>query len=110
MSVRPPADDDLDDEPDTVAFGIAALDARLDSAEIDFPADAGAVRTAVGDEEVPYNASGSTMTVATALDRANAEHFENEQDLLNALHPVFEQARESNRTGLLGRLRSFVPF
>lgn len=110
MSVRPPADDSLDDEPDTVAFGIAALDARLDSAEIDFPADADAVRTAVGDEEIPYNASGNTMTVATALDRANTKRFETEQDLLNALHPVFEQAREGNRTGLLGRLRSFVPF
>jgi hypothetical protein len=110
MGVRPPADDDLDDGPETIAFGIAALDARLDSADLSFPADEGAVRAAVGDEEVPYNASGSTITVATALDRTDVNRFENEQELLNALHPVFEQAREGNRTGLLGRLRSFVPF
>jgi hypothetical protein len=109
MSVRPPTDD-IDDGPDTIAFGIAALDARLDNADVDFPADAESVRAAIGTEAVPYNASGATMTVGEALDRAPVDRFENEQELLNALHPVFEEARESGDNSLLGRLRALVPF
>ena len=109
MSVRPPTDD-IDDEPDTVAFGIAALDARLDGADLEFPADAETVRAAIGGESIPYNAAGATITVDEALDRAPADRFENEQELLNALHPVFERAREKGDGGLLGRLRSLVPF
>lgn len=109
MRARPPTDD-LDDEPDSIAFGIAALDARLDRSDLTFPADADAVREAVGDVAVPYDASGSTMTVGEALEEVSQTQFDNEQSLLNALHPVFEHAREHNRTGIVGRLRSFVPF
>ncbi len=109
MSVRPPTDD-IDDEPDTIAFGIAALDARLDGTDLVFPADAETVRATLGDESIPYNASGATMTVGEALDHVAVDRFENEQEFLNALHPVFEQAREQGQGGLLGRLRSLVPF
>ena len=109
MSVRPPTDD-LDDEPDTIAFGIAALDARLDEADVSFPTDAATLRTLLGDEAIPYNASGATITLSSALDDVPQERFEHEQELLNALHPVFEEARQKGQTGLLGRLRSFVPF
>lgn len=109
MRARPPTDD-LDDEPDTVAFGIAALDARLDRAGVTFPADAAAIRESVGDVAVPFDASGGTMTVGEALDEVSATEFETEQAFLNELHPVFETARETNRAGIVGRLRSLVPF
>jgi hypothetical protein len=109
MRARPPTDD-LDDDPDSIAFGIAALDARLDRSELEFPADAATVRERVGNVAVPYDASGSTMTVGEALDQVSEAEFDNEQALLNALHPVFEHARENNRTSIVGRLRSFVPF
>jgi hypothetical protein len=109
MAVRPPSDDDLDDEPDTVAFGIAALDARLAEADVDFPADSETVREAVGGAEVPYNAAGNTMTVAEALDRVPPREFETEQELLNVLHPVFEERREASGGGLLARIRAFIP-
>ncbi|MWG35709.1 DUF5789 family protein [Halomarina oriensis] len=109
MRARPPTDD-IDDEPDNVAFGIAALDARLDRSDLAFPADTAAVREAVGDVAVPYDASGRTMTVGEALADVPDQEFSNEQALLNALHPVFEEARLTNRTGLVGRLRSLVPF
>ncbi|MFC5973309.1 hypothetical protein ACFPYI_18420 [Halomarina salina] len=109
MRARPPTDD-LDDEPDTVAFGIAALDARLDRSDLSFPADAATIRESVGDVSVPFDASGGTMTVGEALDEVSTTQFDNEQAFLNALHPVFETAREKNRAGIVGRLRSFVPF
>ncbi len=98
----------MDDGPDTIAFGIAALDARLDESDVAFPADAATVRSAMGDEAVPYNASGATITVAEALERTAVEHFENEQEFLNALHPVFEEARAQGGGGFLDRLRSLV--
>ncbi|MFC7154825.1 hypothetical protein ACFQPA_05065 [Halomarina halobia] len=109
MGVRPPTDDNLD-EPDTLAFGIAALDERLERADLVFPADAADVRAAVGDEAIPYDASGGTMTVAEALDETSAAHFEHKGELLNALHPVFEERRQRAAPGFLGRLRSLVPF
>ena len=109
MRARPPTDD-LDDEPDTVAFGIAALDERLDRADVSFPAEAATIRESVGDVSVPFDASGGTMTVGEALDEVSATEFDNKQALLNELHPVFETARETNRAGIVGRLRSFIPF
>lgn len=109
MRARPPSDG-IDEEPDTIAFGIAALDAHLDRRDLSFPADAATVRETVGDVSVPYDASGGTMTVAEALDEVPQTQFEHEQAFLNALHPVFEEARASNNAGIAGRLRSLVPF
>lgn len=108
MGVRPPADNN--DEPDVIEFGIAALDDRLSNVEIDYPATADEVRDAAGHISVPFDASGHSMTVAEALSEANATRFENEQELLNDLHPVFERQREATRNSLLSQLRSLVPF
>ncbi|MFC6835808.1 hypothetical protein [Halomarina ordinaria] len=109
MGVRPPTDDSTD-TPETLAFGIAALDERLEHADLGFPADVETVRAAIGDEAVPYDGSGRTMTVAEALDDVEATRFDSEREFLNALHPVFEAQRRNSAPGLFGRLRSLVPF
>lgn len=108
MGVRPPANDD--DEPEVIEFGIAALDARLSDVDIDYPADARNLSKQIGHVEVPYDAAGHTMTVAEALEETDYRHFEHEQELLNALHPVFERRREARGNSILGQLRSLVPF
>lgn len=108
MAARPPQTD-LDDEPDAVAFGIAALDERLDRADLTYPVEADELERAIGDETVPYNASGATITVGDALDAVSKRRFDSERELLNALHPVFEEKRAAAASGLLGRIRSFIP-
>jgi len=108
MGVRPPADNS--DEPDVIEFGIAALDDRLSDVEIEYPATAREVRDAAGHITVPFDASGHSMTVAEALDEANATAFDNEQELLNDLHPIFERKREATRNSILSQLRALVPF
>lgn len=108
MGVRPPANDDS--EPDVIEFGIAALDARLSDAEIDYPTDAQTLVDEIGHLEIPYDAAGHTMRVETALAEANEREFEHEQSLLNALHPVFEAKRAATGNSLLAQLRSLVPF
>ncbi|MBV0923112.1 hypothetical protein KTS45_02770 [Halomicroarcula limicola] len=108
MGVRPPADDN--DDPDVIEFGIAALDAALSDADIEYPADEREVRERVGHVEVPYDAAGHTTTVGEALDEIDLGRFENEQALLNALHPVFERKREATGNSILSQLRSLVPF
>jgi hypothetical protein len=108
MGVRPPQQDD--DEPDAIEFGIAALDARVSEAEISFPADADTVVTALGDTKVPYNAVGNEISIGDAIDRSGKSYFESEQELLNALHPVFEELRESASNSILMQLRALVPF
>jgi hypothetical protein len=108
MGVRPPSDDN--DEPDVIEFGIAALDGKLPSDELTYPATADEVRDLAGTIEVPYDPAGHTMTVGDALEESTERHFETEQDLLNALHPVFERKRLSGGTSLLSQLRSLVPF
>ncbi|KAA9397119.1 hypothetical protein Har1130_08860 [Haloarcula sp. CBA1130] len=108
MGVRPPADNS--DEPDVIEFGIAALDARLSDVDIEYPATTREVRDAAGHIAVPFDASGHSMTVAEALEETNATEFDNEQELLNDLHPIFERKREATRNSLLSQLRALVPF
>lgn len=99
----------MDDGPDTVAFGIAALDSYLDETDIVFPTDEETLRASLGDTEIPYNATGNTMTFNTALDNVPEERFEDEHELLNSLHPVFEERRETGGNSILARIRSFIP-
>jgi len=108
MGVRPPADNS--DEPDVIEFGIAALDARLSDVDIEYPATTREVRDAAGHIAVPFDASGHSMTVAEALDETNTAEFDNEQELLNHLHPIFERKREATRNSILSQLRALVPF
>jgi hypothetical protein len=108
MGVRPPQQDD--DEPDAIEFGIAALDARLSESEVAFPADKDTLVDALGNRKIPYNATGNEVTIGTAIDRSGKTHFESEQELLNALHPVFEEMRESASSSVLMQLRALVPF
>lgn len=107
MGVRPPQADSTD-EPDTLAFGIAALDAHL--GDVAFPATADEVTSRLGDPAVPYNATGNEMRLSEALAATDRDRFETEQELLNALHPVFERRRERASTSLVARLRGLLPF
>lgn len=109
MGVRPPADD-TDDEPEAVTFGIAALDARMEDADVTFPASEQDVLEALGDPEVPYDTAGNTVRLSEAFDRTHVSRFENEQELLNALHPVFESYRQRAGNSLFAQLRSLFPF
>lgn len=108
MGVQPPANDA--DEPAAIEFGIAALDAKLGSEAIEYPATKAELSDRIGHIEVPYDPAGHTMTVADALERTSVAKFENEQELLNTLHPVFEQQREATTNSLLSQLRALVPF
>ena len=109
MGMRPPPDD-TDDEPDAVSFGIAALDAQLEDADLVYPTDAEEVVRSLGDPEIPYNASGSGVRLSTALEETHHTRFENEQELLNALHPVFESYRQNASNGIVAQLRALLPF
>ncbi|AQL41256.1 hypothetical protein BV210_00365 [Halorientalis sp. IM1011] len=108
MGVRPPQQDG--DEPDAIEFGIAALDARLSEAAVAFPADRDTLVEALGNRKIPYNATGNEIAIAEAIDRSGKEYFESEQELLNALHPVFEELRESASSSVLMQLKALVPF
>jgi hypothetical protein len=108
MGVRPPQQDG--DEPDAIEFGIAALDARVSEADVSFPADEDDIVAALGDTAVPYNATGNTVGIRDAIERSGKHYFETEQEFLNALHPVFENLRESASNSILMQLRALVPF
>lgn len=106
MAAPPPQGDPS--EPETIAFGIAAVDAALADAEIGFPADAETVLEAVGDQGIPYDTQGRSIRLSTALERADRDQFESRRELLNALHPVFEAER--GQGGVAGWIRSVLPF
>lgn len=109
MGVRPPTNDG-DDEPAVVTFGIAALDARLDETTVSYPADADEIVETLGDPEIAYDASGNSVRLSETLEKTQFDRFENEQELLNALHPVFEGYRERGGSGFVAQLRSLLPF
>lgn len=108
MAARPPLDSTS--EPDSIEFGIATLDARLDRADFAFPADAETITDAVSDTDIPYDSAGNTIGLAEAIERTGIEEFESERELLNALYPIFEAQRQSRSGGMLGQLRSLLPF
>jgi len=109
MGVRPPSDD-MDDEPDVIEFGIAALDARLEQLDVTFPATADELVAEYGDVRVPVDAAGTEITLATALEQTTRREFETERELLDVLHPVFEERRQGSSRGYLSQLRSLLPF
>lgn len=109
MGVRPPPQSN-DDAPEIIAFGIAALDEHLERAETDFPMTSGGALEALGDPSVPYDAAGNEMRLSDALAETGRSDFETRQEFLNALHPVFEAKRERANDGVVGRLRSLLPF
>jgi hypothetical protein len=109
MGVRPPSDD-VDDEPATVEFGIAALDARLEDRDVSFPATAADIEASHGDVRVSVDPAGHEISLREALHEADSETFDSKQDLLNALHPVLERKRRKYSGSILGKLRALVPF
>lgn len=109
MGVRPPTGGS-GTTPETVTFGIAALDERLDDARVRYPADGDEIVATLDDPAIPYDASGNAVPLSDALAETHFDRFETEQELLNALHPVFESYRERGGNGLLGQLRSMLPF
>lgn len=105
MAARPPSDDV--DEPDSVEFGIAALDAHLDGADLAFPATDDEIVSALDDPAVDYDPSGSSVRLSTVFERVDRGRFESRQDLLDAVHPEFERLREGS--GIVAWLRSLLP-
>ncbi len=108
MAVRPPTNES--DEPDSIEFGIAALDARLSQWDVSFPLETSELREAYGDEQIPVTPSGKTVPFRTVLDQCSERRFETAQELLNALHPLLEAEREKQSGGILNQLRSLLPF
>jgi hypothetical protein len=109
MGVRPPAND-TEEQPDVIEFGIAALDAQLDRLDPTFPTTADRLVADYGDVSVPINAAGNEITLREALDQTAVQRFETERELLDTLHPVFEQRRQNTSRGYLSQLRSLLPF
>ncbi|WP_096391242.1 hypothetical protein [Halopenitus persicus] len=107
MAVRPPSNDA--DEPDAIEFGIAALDAHLEESHVEFPATQREVLEGLSSTAVPYDASGRTLDLEEAFDRVPRERFETRTELMNAVHPVFEEHRRQGRS-MLDRLREALPF
>jgi hypothetical protein len=107
MGVRPPQQDGSD--ADHIEFGIAALEPHLDE-RIDYPATGDEIVRSIGDVQVPYDASGGTVALSEILDSAPATTYESRRELLDTLHPVFEEYRSAASNSLVGRLRGLLPF
>lgn len=110
MGVQPPDNDELADGPDVVEFGIAAVDAHLEGEDLTYPVERSQLRRQYGEVEVPFDAAGRTVELDTVLAAVDSQTFDSERELLNELHPVFEEHRASSSTRLLDQLRSLLPF
>jgi hypothetical protein len=108
MAVRPPEDDDSG--PESIAFGIAALAAKVEESDLEFPATSREVVATLGDVEIPVNSAGNAVSLREALQSVPRDRFESANELLDVLHPVFEEYRSSASTSLVARLRGLLPF
>lgn len=109
MGVRPPQQND-DETPQTIAFGIAALDDHLQRSEVTFPVRDVELLEALGNPSIPYDAKGSEIRLSEALDEVQRSKFETRQEFMNVLHPVFEAKREHANNSIVGQIRSILPF
>ena len=109
MGVRPPSNNDGDD-PESVEFGIAAVDAQLRYADISFPATKDDVAAELGHKQIAYDVHGNTVALGEMLDRVETGEFRSRQELLNELHDPFEEYRENNSGGMFQQMRSMLPF
>ena len=108
MGVRPPQDEGS--EPDAIEFGIAALDARLDRTDVTFPATSDELVRAMGNPKIPYDAGGNGVSLDEALAAIPKDRFESESELLDCLHPDFEEYRERTTSNIVAQIRSLLPF
>ena len=109
MGVRPPSNG-TDDDAEGIEFGIAAVEPHLRETSFSFPASSEDVVTELGAQQVSYDVHGNTVTLEEILEEVDQDRFENRQDLLNALHPVFEAYRTRHSSGVIQQVRSFLPF
>ena len=86
-----------------ITFGIPALDDVLEASQVEFPIRADTLIRQLGDPYIPFDSAGRSISLSDAIDRAGRVQFESRRDLLNALHPVFEETRAGG--GLRGWLR-----
>lgn len=107
MAARAPPSDTSD--PDVIEFGIAALAARLDDAPVEFPTTGRRLCEAVDDTAIPIDGSGNTVELAEVLDRIPQDEFTSQSELLDMLHPVFEEQRKQAGQSVFGRLRALLP-
>jgi len=109
MGVRPPSEG-TDDEPDSIEFGIAAVDATLRDVDLSFPATRDDVAATLGHEHVPYDVNGNDVSIGEMLAEVDREEFRSRQELLNELHEPFEEYRRNNSGGVFQQVRSMLPF
>ncbi|WP_418281309.1 hypothetical protein [Halorubrum sp. DTA98] len=108
MAARPPGGGGTS-EPEAIEFGIATLDARLEDADVSFPATGEEIRRALDGQQIPYDAKGRSLGIDEVLERVPQDEFENETAFLNAVYPVFDDARQDGG-GFLDGLRDALPF
>ena len=109
MGVRPPSNGDSE-EPDSIEFGIAAIDAHLRNGDLSFPASRDEVSAALGGKRIPYDVHGNDVELDEILSEVDRSEFASRQELLNALHPQFEEYRKRHSGGVVAQFRSLLPF
>ena len=108
MAARPPGGGGSS-KPEAIEFGIAVVDARIEEADVSFPATSAEILADLDDHEIPYDAKGRTVALEDALDQLPQRRFENETELLDALYPVFDRKRRESG-GFFSSLRDALPF
>ncbi|SEW10944.1 hypothetical protein [Natrinema salifodinae] len=109
MGVRPPSSGD-DEEPESIEFGIAAVDVRLKDADLSFPATKADVAAEIGHERIPYDVHGNDVALSQMLEEVPTNEFGSRQELLNELHGPFEEYRRNRSSGVVAQVRSLLPF
>lgn len=110
MGARPPQSNS--EKTDSIEFGIAELAAELDRAEISFPATADEIVRATENPRIDYDATGHAVALADVFEGTETERnrFESQRQVLNELHPVFEEYRTTRSPSLVERVRTMFRF
>jgi len=67
-------------------------------------------RQRLGETTVPDDAAGAEENLGTVRSRVERGRFEDERELSNAPHPVFETLRAERSRSVVGAGRALLPF
>jgi hypothetical protein len=89
--------------------GVDAVAAVIEEAGWSYPVSARRLVAEHALRNVELDARGNSVMLGEVVDPNEFREFESEADLKRKLAPVFERHREDRRTGLLGRVRRYLP-
>lgn len=88
-----------------MTHGPDAVRALVEESDLSYPVSLRRLEREYALENVELDAAGNSVMLVELLGEVDNDTFENEQDLVETLEPLFEEHRRERNGGLVARLK-----